>query len=399
MQQEQRVTQVRLQSCKIVASNEEKIMSKFIRVISTAGILLTLVLSSCNFPSKSQPTEEPNAVFTQAALTVQAQLAQATAFSTPTLPPPPPTSTAMSLPTSVPATLPPPATATPICDQARFIKDVTIPDGTTFLPNTSFTKTWRLMNSGACTWSGYSLVFDTGDVMGGTSPIPIGTVNPGQEVDLSVTLTAPATNGSYRGYWRVRNTSGILLPVLSGYQNTSFFVDIKVGIFSSGFDFYTNAPSASWSSGAGNLTWGGPDNDSNGFAMYKTGQKVEGGTTPAKVLETYPQSVNNGVISGRFPAYTVVTGEHFTAEIGFLALSDGSCGTGNAIFQLNYREGGGSVTLLSSWTETCDGVLRPVNVDLTPIAGKNVEFILTVQANGSSAQDSAVWIKPQIALP
>jgi hypothetical protein len=109
--------------------------------------------------------------------------------------------------------------------------------------------------------------------------------------------------------------------------------------------------------------------------------------------------VDNGVISGRFPAYTVVQGEHFTAKIGFLALADGNCGAGNVKFQLNYREGGGSVTPLGEWAETCDGTLKSVDVDLTPLKGKTVEFILAVLANGSSNQDWAVWVKPQIALP
>ena len=377
-------------------------MSKFIRHLSILGVILALFLSSCNLPSStSTPSgnDDFTSLSTQVALTTQAQLDQITPFSPPTLPPAQPTNTAITFPTAAPATLPPAVSATPVCDQAHFIKDVTIPDGSTFLPNATFVKTWRLKNTGNCTWSGYSLVFDSGNSMNATSPIAIGTVTPGQEVDLSVTFTAPATNGSYRSYWRIRNPSGILLPVFGGYQGTSFFVDIKVGVTSSGYDFYTKAPSAAWVSGAGNLSFGGPDTDANGFAMYKDGQKVEGGTSPAKVIETHPQFVNDGVISGRFPAYTVVTGEHFTAQIGFLTFPDGTCGAGDAKFQLNYKEGGGTLTPLGSWTETCDGTLKAVDVDLTPLAGKSVEFVLAILANGSSNQDWAVWIRPQIALP
>jgi hypothetical protein len=379
-------------------------MFKSIRFILTFSLLLAVILSACNLPSNEQPTEEPNAVFTQAALTVQAQLGGAntpfnTPFNTPTLPPPAPTNTAITFPTTAPATIQPAISATPVCDQAQFIKDVTIPDGTNFLPGASFTKTWRLKNVGTCTWSGYSLVFDSGELMGGTSPIAIGTVSSGQEIDLSVTLTAPSTNGSYRSYWRIRNPSGVLLPVFNGHQGQSFFADIKVGAVSSGYDFYSKATSATWISGAGNLSFGGPDTNADGFAMYKDGQKVEGGTSPSKVLETHPQFADDGVISGRFPAYTVVTGEKFTAQIGFLAKADGTCGAGDAKFQLNYREGGGPVTPLGSWTETCDGTLKSVNVDLTPLAGKSVEFILAILANGPSTQDWAVWIRPQIALP
>jgi hypothetical protein len=381
---------------------EEKTMSKVSRTIFILSIALALVLSSCNLPSSAPQTEEPNAIFTQAALTVQAQLNQTATpapFNTPTLPPPQPTNTTVSLPTLPPATNMPIASATPACDQGQFVKDVTIPDGTTFTPGTIFTKTWRIRNAGTCTWSGYSLVFDSGDAMSGTSPIAIGTVGSGQEVELTVNLTAPATNGSYRGYWRVRNPSGVLIPMLGGHEGKSFFVDIKVAVSSSGFDFHTKASAAVWISGAGTLTFGGPDTDDKGFAMYKDSQELEDGSVTSKVLETHPQFIDNGVISGRFPTYTVVQGEHFTAKIGFLALADGNCGAGNVKFQLNYREGGGSVTPLGEWTKTCDGVLKSIDVDLSSLKGKTIEFILAVLANGPSNQDWAVWVKPQIALP
>jgi hypothetical protein len=381
---------------------EEKIMSKFIRRFLILSILSALVLSSCNLPSKAPQTQEPNAIFTQAALTVQAQLNQTPTlapFNTPTLPPPQPTNTAIILPTLAPATNTPLASATPLCDLGQFVKDVSIPDGTNFVPGDTFTKTWRLENAGTCTWSGYSLVFDSGDAMNGTSPIAIGTVAPGQEVELSVNLTAPATNGHYRGYWRIRSASGVLFPILDGYHGQSFFVDINVGVASSGYDFYTRASSAVWTNGTSTLTFGGPDTDSNGFAMYKDNQTLEDGSTTTKTLETQPQLVSDGAISGRFPAYTVVIGEHFTAKIGFLALTNGSCGAGNAKFQLSYKEGSNPITLLGEWTEICDGTMRSIDVDLTSLKGKSIEFILTVLANGAPTEDWAVWVKPQIALP
>lgn len=377
-------------------------MSRIARNTFILSVLLALVLSSCNLPSRAPQTEEPNAIFTQAALTVQAQLNQTPTpapFSTPTLPPPQPTNTAVTFPTLPPVTNTPVASPTPLCDLGQFVRDVTIPDGTTFAPGTAFTKTWQLRNAGTCTWSGYSLVFDSGEAMGGASPTAIPTVGPGQEVDLTVNMTSPANIGSYRGYWRIRNAAGVFIPILGGHEGRSFFVDIKVAVSSSGYDFYTRASNAVWISGAGTLTFGGPDTDANGFAMFKDNQKLEDGTITTKILETHPQFVDNGVISGRYPAYTVVQGEHFTAKIGFLALADGSCGAGNVKFQLNYREGGGPVTPLGEWTKSCDGTMKSIDVDLTPLKGKTVEFILAVLANGPSNQDWAVWVRPQIALP
>jgi len=365
-------------------------------------IIVVLILSACNLPSSAPATEEPNTVFTAAALTVQAQLTQPASFSTPTLPPtllaPLSTNTVSALPTLAAPTFPPAASATAACDLAQFVRDVTIPDGSTYAPGAPFTKTWRLKNAGNCTWSGYSLAFESGDQMNGTSPTTIGAVTPGQEVDISVTLTAPATAGSYRGYWGIRNASGVFIPVLGGTQGKSFFVDIKVVVTSSGLDLHTRAVEASWAGSGGAIVFGGPDTNTNGFAMYKNGQRLEDGSAPTKILEIHPQWVDDGKMNGLYPGYLVVTGEHFKSQVGFLALGDGSCGTGNAKFQLNYKETG-ILKPLGEWAETCDGSLRNIDVDLSSLAAKTVQFELAVLANGSAGQDWAVWVSPRVQLP
>jgi hypothetical protein len=382
---------------KIAWLKEEKHMLKVARNLSILMVVI-LLLAACNLPSNAKPTEDPNAVFTAAALTVQAQLTQAVPFRTPTLPVPAATNTSVSFPTLPASTLPPAASATSVCDQAAFVKDVNIPDGSQIAPGGAFTKTWRLRNAGVCTWSGYTLVFDSGDQMGATSPQTIGSVSPGQEVDLSVNFTAPTTAGSYRSYWRIRNSSGVLIPVLGGTQGKSFFVDIKVAVVSSGFDLHSRASDANWVGSAGTVPFGGPDNDVRGFAMFRNNQKLEDGSTPSKVLEIHPQMVNDGVMTGLYPSYLVVSGEHFKAKIGFLAKSDGTCGTGNVKFQLNYKESG-VLKPLGEWTDTCDGSLKDVDVDLSSIAGKTVQFALAVLANGDATDDWAVWVNPRVSLP
>lgn len=376
-------------------------MLKVARNLSILTIIVFL-FSACNLPSNAPtPTSASNVVLTAAALTVQARLTPTAplSFNTPTLPVAAATNTSVAVPTLPPAsTRPPAASATAVCDQAQFVRDVSIPDGSQITPGASFTKTWRLKNAGACSWSGYTLIFDSGDLMSATSPQSMPSVATGQEVDLSVNFIAPTTPGTYRSYWRIRNSSGVLIPVLGGTQGKSFFVDIKVSAVSSGFDLYSRAPDANWNSGAGNFAFGGPDTDSRGFAMYRDGQKLENGATSGKVLETHPQFVNDGVITGLYPAYTVVSGEHFKAKIGFLAQSDGTCGVGNVKFQLNYREAG-VTKALQEWAESCDGSLKEVDVDLSSLAGKTVQFALAISANGSSSQDWAVWVSPQVAIP
>ena len=116
---------------------------------------------------------------------------------------PTPTATATPEPTLTPS---PTATATPEptpteeilvdedCDEATFIADVTIPDGTELAPETNFTKTWRLLNAGTCTWNpNYMLYFVSGDLMSGPSSKQLVTIEvpPGASIDVSVELLSP----------------------------------------------------------------------------------------------------------------------------------------------------------------------------------------------------------------
>jgi hypothetical protein len=262
-------------------------------------------------------------------------------------------------------------------------------------PSQNFTKTWRIKNNGTCTWTpAYAVVFSTGNSMSGpASQALTGNVNPGQTVDISVNLTAPAASGDYRGDWKLRDAGGVLF--------SGFYVKIKVQTpSSSGYDFHTRASSAAWVGSAGAITFGGPDTDANGFAMYRDGQLLEDGSSPAKILEMHPQWVDNGVMTGIYGPYTVVAGDRFFAKIGFLALGDGSCGVGNAKFQFNQSATGSPPwSPLGSWTDTCDGSLSSVDVDLNALAGQNRYFALAVLANGTSAQDWGVWVRPRIEGP
>jgi hypothetical protein len=192
----------------------------------TLLVISILFLSACNLPSKNVE----DIASTAAAQTVEALLSATpvSALVTPSitsLPPVPATLTPIPLPVSTNTPL---ATATTNCNVAQFIADVTIPDGTVMTPNQAFNKKWRIKNIGSCTWTGFSLVFDNGDAMSGPASKAISTLNPGQEVDLEVDLTAPAAAGNYRGYWRINTNGGVLVPIVNGNQGKSFYVDIKV---------------------------------------------------------------------------------------------------------------------------------------------------------------------------
>jgi hypothetical protein len=125
----------------------------------------------------------------------------------------------------------PEPTPEPTCiDKVTFVGDVTIPDNTYMLAGQSFVKTWRLSNAGTCPWTGdYELAFSSGHRMGGPASIPLGkTVAPGEIVDVSVVLTAPAGNGAYEGRWQLRNAEGDLFGT-GGSADSAFWVRIAVG--------------------------------------------------------------------------------------------------------------------------------------------------------------------------
>jgi hypothetical protein len=184
-------------------------------------ILIALTLAACNLPSGTQAPEDGfDTLATYAAQTVAVSITQVSQPTATNLP-------AQASPTAQP-TQPAQATNTSQpCNRASFVEDVTVPDNTSFTAGKAFTKTWRLKNVGSCAWtSGYSLIFDSGDQMGGpaSQQLTNGTVAPGQTIDISVNLVAPASPGAYKGNWKLKDGSGEVFALSTG----PFWVIIKV---------------------------------------------------------------------------------------------------------------------------------------------------------------------------
>jgi len=95
---------------------------------------------------------------------------------------------------------------------ARFVKHVTAEDGSELSPGTSFVKTWRFRNEGTVPWPEKSVLLCVGkkaDLMSVLESVVLErSVMPGEEIDVSVNMTAPSGAGSYTGYWRLADPSG-----------------------------------------------------------------------------------------------------------------------------------------------------------------------------------------------
>jgi hypothetical protein len=127
------------------------------------------------------------------------------------------------------------STLTPVpgddCNQAAAATpiDITIEDDTELAPGEAFTKIWRVVNVGTCTWTTeYEIVFFSGEMMGASPSHALTTaVAPNQSVDLSVDMVAPVTSGTYQGNWKLRDGSGALFGIGPGSESP-FWVRIVV---------------------------------------------------------------------------------------------------------------------------------------------------------------------------
>lgn len=139
------------------------------------------------------------------------------ALVAPTFTPVPP-----SAPTAAPdANLP--------CDKAEFVMDVTVPDGTTFFRGDNFEKTWKIKNTGTCTWdTGYFIQYENGPLQPKNPKIYLNAnVAPAQSVDITASYNVVLNPGTYRSNWSLRNSSGVIVP-FSNTGNNVFYTEIKV---------------------------------------------------------------------------------------------------------------------------------------------------------------------------
>ena len=167
--------------------------------------LLILAALACTAPGWSAPTASPS-------VSLEGQVS----------PSPAEIGTAVSTPpgTVIPSVTPSAAaTNTPVPDvvgpggctlNAKFVKDVTVPDDTQFTPGTAFAKVWRVRNTGTCTWEqGTQLAFAGDDPMGGPVAVDVQAVAPDAEVDIRVDLVAPAPPGTYKSTWQLQTKDGL----------------------------------------------------------------------------------------------------------------------------------------------------------------------------------------------
>ena len=180
-------------------------------ILIVAILVVLLALSACSNGTSTPTAVSVAGVYTSVAQTLTVQADEVTDTDTPL---PTDTPTIEQTPTITPtlgdltgftvATSP-----SGLCEDAAYVSDVSFTDNTLVLPGQTMIKTWKMQNTGTCDWSSdYSLVFVSGEQMGGSTTAIDATVSPGYQLNVSVTLTAPDTEGTYTGYWSLVDSAG-----------------------------------------------------------------------------------------------------------------------------------------------------------------------------------------------
>jgi hypothetical protein len=107
------------------------------------------------------------------------------------------------------------------------MSDMTYPNGSAVAITQVFTKTWRLVNQGSCTWtSDYQIVPAQAN---GQRSYNLGVnVPPGHYVDISLTFTAPVKAGAYGGSFKLQSPAGEVFGIgPDGNSSFGFLVDVQ----------------------------------------------------------------------------------------------------------------------------------------------------------------------------
>jgi hypothetical protein len=255
-------------------------------------------------------------------------------------------------------------------------------------------------------------------------------VAPGESVDLSIDLTAPAIEGRYKGVWILEDSRGNRFG-LGSSSNGEIWVQIRsviaptsvvtetieplatqtlaptetsaptaIPLFQSDAvnDLAAQSCSAAWTSNTGPLTCPGSAGDANAPAVITSSLALEDGTTPEQSSIAVIPGTANGFVTGIYPEYTVQAGDHFRALAGCESNSNGC----SVLFRVRYQEGSNEIVDLWAAAEFFDGQYTTVDIDLSPMAGKTIKLILDVKSLNSGLTDKALWVGPGIyrdALP
>ena len=205
--------------------------------LAVSILMMAVILPGCN--GGISATVPPT-------LTPQATKGGVVETRIPVTPLPAATATLVAANTSTPISTFTPAATLVLCksNNADFVADVTIPDGTSIKPGEQFTKTWRLRNTGKCTWgTGYRLAYVDGPTMAAQAFAELTQeIQPNQTSDISVVFTAPREAGAVKSRWQMQDSGGawfgkkVYVQIYAGTSPVDPIVGVWRGTYAGGAD-------------------------------------------------------------------------------------------------------------------------------------------------------------------
>lgn len=92
----------------------------------------------------------------------------------------------------------------------QLVKDVTVGEGEAVPPKTRFVKSWRVKNTGGVHWpEGTALCFVDGTPLSSDKRVPVASLGPGGEAELTVWMLSPSLPGIYQSRWQLNTPQSI----------------------------------------------------------------------------------------------------------------------------------------------------------------------------------------------
>lgn len=134
-------------------------------------------------------------------------LAACTTAPSPTATPLP---AAPAAPTALETTVP--ATESAECsDEAQFLEDLTIPDGSQLAAGEQAVKQWLVLNAGTCNWTnGYRLIRTDATSLVASAELALYPTRAGEQAMWEIVIEAPQAAGEYQASWQAQAPDGSL---------------------------------------------------------------------------------------------------------------------------------------------------------------------------------------------
>lgn len=282
------------------------------------------------------------------------------------------------------------------CNLAEYVRDQSYPDGTRVYPNETFTKRWLVRNGGSCIWTtGYAMIYERGDRMDTNKTIPLTqSVAPNNFTELAITFVAPNTPGTARSFWLMRSDKGEEFGFgVSRDQSIWVRVDVRAPDAGLALDMLTTVCQARWRTRSGvQPCFGDPASSAGSISIMDAPAMEDDRVEDEPALWTRPGTSTGAFITADYPKYTVQDGDHFQADVGCLQGYE-AC---DIVFTVAYRDASDRERTLASFEETYDGKITRIDLDLSALAGQEIEMILSVRNFGRADQAQPFWLSPGI---